>query len=512
MAKKSYEDEIAERLGAFFYDPLGFVMWAFPWGERPDLSVVKLPEPWASQFDCKYGPDRWTCELLEQIGEGVKERNFDGVNPVAPQRYAVASGHGIGKSFLTALLVTWLMATRPNCKGIVTAVTAAQLQTKTWAEVTKWMKLSVVGDMFDYTADSIKAKEAPESWRVDAVTCKEENSESFAGQHAASSSSFYIFDEASGIPEKIFEVAEGGLTDGEPFMFMFGNPTRASGTFYAAFHDKRKKKYWDTRHIDSRTVSISNKTQIQAWLEEYGEDSDFFRYRVRGEFPNQASNQFIPTSIVKEARQRAVPSTNRPTVAMIGVDVARYGDDDSVIFFRLGKDATIPFRRFHGLSVVQVCNEIKKAIYYIRGLGFRQVYCMVDETGVGAGVVDVLHDQGYREVYGINFSQAADDSDQYDRKRDEMWGLAREWLKKGSIVDDDDLEADLISPEYEIRPSGAIKLESKEKMKNRGLSSPDIADAFCLTFGLRVAEYSGEDLQKISTDVATTRLEYNPFS
>lgn len=139
------------------------------------------------------------------------------------------------------------MATRPHCKGIVTAVTASQLTTKTWAEINKWMKRSVVADMFEYTADSIRAKEAPETWRVDAVTCKEENSESFAGQHAASSSPFYIFDEASGISEKIFEVAEGGLTDGEPFMFMFGNPTRASGTFYAAFNDRKKSASWYTR-------------------------------------------------------------------------------------------------------------------------------------------------------------------------------------------------------------------------------------------------------------------------
>lgn len=509
MSDKYLEQEIATRLAEFFDDPLGFVMWAFPWGQLPEMSVVRLPEPWRSQFHCDFGPDKWVCELLEDIGRGVRERGFDGVNAVMPQRIAIASGHGIGKSCLTALLVTWLMATRPHCKGIVTAVTASQLTTKTWAEINKWMKRSVVADMFEYTADSIRAKEAPETWRVDAVTCKEENSESFAGQHAASSSPFYIFDEASGISEKIFEVAEGGLTDGEPFMFMFGNPTRASGTFYAAFNDRKKRASWYTRHVDSRDVAITNKRQIEAWRDEYGEDSDFFRVRVRGEFPNQASNQFIPSFSVEEAMKRA--PTDHPTVATIGVDVARYGDDDSVIFFRFGKNAKLPYRAFHGLSVVALAHEIKKAIAYCYELGFKQVYCFVDETGVGAGVVDILLDAGYKEVYGINFSMAADDSNQFDRKRDEIWGRAREWLKKGCLVEDEDLKHDLVAPEYEIRPSGAIKLESKESMKKRGLSSPDIADAFCLTFSMLIAEYSPEDYQRTNQHVAQARMDYNPL-
>lgn len=230
---------------------------------------------------------------------------------------------------------------------------------------------------------------------------------------------------------------------------------------------------------------------------------------MRGEFPNQASNQFIPSFSVEEAMKRA--PTDHPTVAVIGVDVARYGDDDSVIFFRFGKNAKLPYRVFHGLSVVALAHEIKKAIAYCYELGFKQVYCFVDETGVGAGVVDILLDAGYKEVYGINFSMAADDSDQFDRKRDEIWGRAREWLKKGCLVEDEDLKHDLVAPEYEIRPSGALKLESKESMKKRGLTSPDIADAFCLTFSMLIAEYSPEDYQRTNQHVAQARMDYNPL-
>ena len=196
-------DDIGEELGRCYADPLRFVLWAFPWGETPELSIVPLPEPWASKYPgCKYGPDRWACEVLDEIGQQVRENAFDGIHAVKPIRHAIASGHGIGKSFLTACLVIWILATRPDSKGVVTANTGPQLRSKTFAEITKWLKRSLVASMFDILSESIAAKESPESWRVDAQTCKEENSESFAGQHSASSTSFYIFDEASAVPDK----------------------------------------------------------------------------------------------------------------------------------------------------------------------------------------------------------------------------------------------------------------------------------------------------------------------
>lgn len=280
-------DDIAEELARGYDDPLRFVLWAFPWGESPELSIVPLPEPWASKYPgSKFGPDKWACEVLDEIGQQVRANGFDGIHAVKPIRLAVASGHGIGKSFLTACLVIWILATRPNCKGVVTANTASQLKTKTFAEISKWLKRSIISDMFEIKAESIEAKEAPEAWRVDAQTCKEENSESFAGQHAASSTSFYIFDEASAVPDVIWEVAEGGLTDGEPMMFVFGNPTRNTGRFRECFG--KRKNVWSTRQIDSRSVFITNKEQMEEWRKEYGEDSDFFKVRVKGEFPSQS--------------------------------------------------------------------------------------------------------------------------------------------------------------------------------------------------------------------------------
>lgn len=216
----SVDLKLADLLAELYADPLNFVIFAFPWGE-PGTPLADYS-----------GPDAWQREVLREIGAAVKERGFDGVQAVKPIREAIASGHGIGKSALVAWLVCWLMSTRPNCVGTITANTFAQLQTKTWAQIQKWAKLSINAHWWVTTSGRMYHREAPEAWYCSAQTCREENSESFAGQHAASSSSFYVFDEASAVPDKIWEVAEGGLTDGEPHFYAFGNPTRSSGKFY----------------------------------------------------------------------------------------------------------------------------------------------------------------------------------------------------------------------------------------------------------------------------------------
>ena len=500
-------DDFFEELGRCYYDPLRFVLWAFPWGETPELSIVKLPEPWASKYPgCEYGPDAWACEILEEVGRRVQENGFDGVHAVPPVQVAISSGHGIGKSFLTACIVIWIMATRPGSKGVVTANTAAQLETKTWAEITKWLKRSLVADMFDIKATSIVAKESPEAWRVDALTCREENSESFAGQHAASASSFYIFDEASAVPDKIWEVAEGGLTDGEPFMFVFGNPTRNTGRFRECFGKRRAR--WITRQIDSRTVAITNKRQIEEWKNDYGEDSDFFRVRVRGLFPNASSSQFIPTGLAESAAAREASPNHNAYAAILGVDVARFGDDDTVMYARFGKDATLKPRVYHGLKVTETVAYAKGFYNDLRRMGFKKVYIFVDDGGVGGGVVDMLKDDGF-PARGVNFGASADDKERYSRKREEMWGLMREWLEEGVIVSDQRLIEDLTSPEYSYTLSGQIKLESKEDMKKRGLSSPDMADALAITFAYKVKEYESEGPARFEV---SARRNYDPFS
>lgn len=260
--------ELADEVAKYYADPLGYVRFAFPWGE-PGLGLEKYS-----------GPDQWQTDFLIELGAKILERGFNGVDPVDPIREAIASGHGIGKSTMAGWLVSWLMSTRPYCIGTVTSNTFTQLKSKTWAAIQRWVKRGITGHWFKVGGDKIYALEAPDEWYCTAQTCKEQNSEAFAGQHAHKSSSWYIFDEASAIPERIWEVAEGGLTDGEPHFYAFGNPTRSQGKFHRICFGSERNR-WGNRSIDSRSSSLTNKKLIAEWIQDNGEDSDFVRVRVR---------------------------------------------------------------------------------------------------------------------------------------------------------------------------------------------------------------------------------------
>jgi hypothetical protein len=482
--------DLADDMARFYADPLGFVMYAFPWGEGS-----------LEGFD---GPDQWAIGFLTEVGRQVKANNFDFVNPVKPLYFSTASGHGIGKSAMVAWLILWIMSTRPNCKGTVTANTAQQLRSKTWSELAKWYGLCVTKHWFVLNAGSMGslnmyAKAAPEKHRVDAQTCEERNSEAFAGQHAATSTSFYIFDEASAVPDKIFEVREGGLTDGEPMCFDFGNPTRNTGRFYENMIGRHRDKYTRT-FVDSRTVKITNKELFKAWAEAYGEDSDFFKVRVKGEFGSSGSLQFINGDQVRACVNKDVIIHPFDPV-VVGVDVARFGDDQSVICVRQGRDAESQgWHKFSGVDtmelaarVVEVAND-KKA---------DQVF--IDGGGVGGGVVDRCRQLGL-DVMEINFGGKATDP-RYSNMRAQMWGNMKEAIGDGiRLPDDYDLISDITGLEYGYTLKNQIQLERKEDAKKRGIASPDLADALALTYALPVAPtrfgYAGD---------AQAQSEYNPY-
>ncbi|KKM77052.1 hypothetical protein LCGC14_1373970 [marine sediment metagenome] len=327
----SADEQLAEDLAGFYADPLGYVMYCLPWDEERSIQVVVLQSPFKERFPgalCKtstcpfhekvgdhaHGPDVWACEFLDELGEEIRKRGFDGANAVSPIRFSTVSGHDIGKSALTAWLIKFILDTRPMSVGTVTAMTAEQLKNKTWAELGKWHKMSLTSHWFDYTsgrgAMALSSNRADkygnslrEQWKCTAQTCREENSEAFAGQHAVNSTSFYIFDEASGVPNKIFEVRDGGTTDGEPMVFDFGNPTRNSGRFFEQCQGRLRHRYI-VRSIDSRDVAITNKALHQEWIDDYGIEDDYVKVRILGQFPSAGSVQFIPTSLVEEAMKR----------------------------------------------------------------------------------------------------------------------------------------------------------------------------------------------------------------
>lgn len=514
MAEQTADEMLADDMGRFFDDPLGFVMYAYPWDTDPSLQVVELPTPWDMRFNSKYGPDVWACELLDRIGKQVREHNFDGRNAVDAIREAIASGHGIGKSAITAWLVDWIMSTRPFAQGTVTANTAEQLSTKTWAQVAKWTKKCITGHWFDIStgkgAMKMTHKKHPESWFCSAQTCREENSESFAGQHAANSTSFYIFDEASAVPDKIKETAEGGLTDGEPMMFAFGNPTRNTGWFADCFRSMRHR--WGTQQIDSRSVQITNKKQIEQWITDYGLDSDFVKVRVRGMFPSMSARQFISVGDVDAAFGRHLKVTQYDFAAkVLTVDPAWEGDDDTVIGMRQGL-------KFEVLRVIgKNDNDMQIAAIIADLEDTLMADAVIIDAGFGTGIASAGRTLG-RNWQIVWFSGASVDPGCLN-KRAEMWKSMRDWLKSGgAIPPDHDLYNDLIGPELVGRMDGKIQLEAKKDMKARGLPSPNRADALALSFALPVQAKNHKAAFFAANDIATrgapvaNGLDYDPLN
>ena len=486
MAATSRVDgALADEVARFYADPLGFVMFAYEWDTDPALQVVRLPEPWRSRYSSDYGPDAWACELLDRIGGQVLANSFDGVHAVPPVREAVASGHGIGKSAITAWLVDWIMSTRPYAKGTVTATTAPQLETKTWAEIAKWTRKCITGHWFEVTTGRgnmrMTHREHPESWYCAAQTCREENSEAFAGQHAVNSTSFYLFDEASGVPDKIKEVAEGGLTDGEPMMFAFGNPTQNSGWFFDCFNSQRHR--WGTQQIDSRSVQITNKATLAEWVADYGIDSDFVKVRVRGMFPALSAKQFISVADADAALGRHLrPEQYGFAPKILTLDPAWDGDDDLVFGLRQGL-------RFDILRVIpKNDNDIEIANMLARFEDEHQADGVIIDKGYGTGIYSAGATMG-RDWLLADFGSASPDPGCLNL-RAYMVREVRDWFKEGGAIADNKegklLHAEAISIQTVPRFDGVIQLEAKKDMKRRGLASPNRLDALGLSFAFPI--------------------------
>lgn len=483
------EEQLQNDIANFYDDPLGYVMYSFPWDTNPELEVCELQSPYREQFNCDYGPDVWACELLDTLGAEIKANAFDGRTPVDPIQISVASGHGIGKTAFAAWIIKFVMDTRANSRGTVTSNTDTQLRTKTWAELGKWHRMSMTTHWCQFTSArgnmAMRNKENPDGWFCHAQTCREENSEAFAGQHAPTSTSWYLFDEASGIPDKIHEVREGGLSDGEPMTFDFGNPTRNTGRFKENMEGRFKRAYIK-RFIDSRNVFITNKNDIERKKELYGPDSDYFKVRVRGMFPDQGSMQFIPTNLVEEAQARKVVEDRYAPIIM-GVDVARFGDDDSVIFTRIGYDArSIPILRFNGLDAPELEDEIIAECNRLGRMGLHPTVIFVDSTGVGGPVADHLRRKGYHAL-DVNFGKGGGKGYRY--KSDRIYGELKDSLPKLCLPTNkdnhgQDLYDELTQREFGYTTDGSkVHLEPKKDFKMRIGRSPDVGDAIAITFG-----------------------------
>ena len=385
------------------------------------------------------------------------------------------------------MVTQWAKSTCDDCKVIITANTGTQLATKTAPEVSKWFRMAINAHWFEVKATSItiRAPGHERIWRTDFIPWSENNTEAFAGMHNKGKRILLIFDEASAIADTVWQVAEGALTDEktEIIWLAFGNPTQNTGRFRECFGSLKHR--WKTFQIDSRTVEGTNKEQIAKWIEDYGEDSDFVRVRVRGEFPRAGSNQFIGSDVVAACRKyKAEGYESLPKI--LSVDVARFGDDQSVIGWRQGRKSVI-LGKYRGLDTE---NTAQRVIEFMEREKPNAI--VIDGDGIGGSVVDHLKARGFEKgIFEFHGGAAAHDANAYYNRRTEVWGMLKGWLiDTAEIPNDPELETDLCGPQYFVsrgRNSGSIFLEHKEDMKKRGLASPDCGDMLAMTFAVTIA-------------------------
>jgi hypothetical protein len=471
-APRNLEAELHDAMSDCATDPLGFVELAYPWGRPGPLEA----------YD---GPDVWQREILEEIGRQVRAHAFDGVRAVLPIRIAVSSGRGVGKGALTGWLVNWIMSTRRNAIGTVTANTNDQLEEKTWAQIRKWTKLCITSHWFEINSAVLYRKGLRESWKCTPASCAPENAEAFQGQHNANSTSFMIFDEASGISDEIFKAAEGGMTDGEPMIFLFFNPTKNTGYAYrAVFGDGSAR--WTTRIVDARTCKMPNQAFIAEWLEDCGgdEDADFFKVHVRGLPPSASEVQYIDEPRIQGAQRRLVDPLSDDALVM-GVDVSGGGSAWTVGRYRRGLDA-------RSLKPIRISGEKSRDRNHVINVlaealaethPDRRLKAMFIDSAFGSPIVERLHVLGYKHVHEVNFGNNNTPDHTMANMRAYMWSRGKEWLLRGGIAKDDLwLARDLAAPGYHLNNRNQLVLESKESMIKRGERSPDDGDALMLTF------------------------------
>lgn len=464
----------------FRCDPYGFVLFAYPWG-KPGTFLAPLPDGRVPS------PEDWQIEVMERLGEELQRREHSPEEVFAAICIAVASGHGVGKTALVAWLIDWFMCCFPNPQIVVTAGTAAQLEKKTWRELAKWHRISTHKDYFEWTATKYYLKEEPDTWFAAAIPWSEHRADAFAGTHEKYV--LVIFDEASAIADLIWETVEGAMTTAMCVWIAFGNPIRNTGRFKACW--AKFRNYWITFKVDSRKTRVANQVQIEQWKKQYGEDSDFFRKRVRGEFPHQSSNQLISEDDVMACRYNKVIGYEIFPIR-ITCDVARFGDDSTVIKVIQGRKI-LECTEYHHKDTVQVFTALVSCFNFWKKKQERIAF-YIDDVGVGGGVTDMLrHSNLGVPVFAVNSGSKPRDAEQFINLRIEMWWTMAQAIREGldmTALSDEHFERlkdDLTNIEYFMQPTTQkYQLESVDDLKARELPSPDFGTALALSFAYPV--------------------------
>ena len=423
---------------------------------------------------------------VEALGAKPTDQQWQASRAIVERRrVSIRSGHGTGKSTFMAWCVLWFLACYFPAKVPATAPTSHQLEDVLWSEIAKWhrtmgSRMPALASQFEWSSGAFRMKSAPnESFSV-ARTSRPERPEALQGFH--SDHILFLIDEASGVSDNVFEVAEGALSTDGAFVVMAANPTRQTGYFFDSHHKMRAS--WAALHWNGEDSPMVSRDYIATMAKKYGVQSSVYKVRVLGDFVG-AADGVIPLDLCESARIREV-AVNAAAPVVWGVDVARFGDDSSALAKRQGNHQLEPVREWWGKDTMQTAGLVK-AEFEATPEAARPTAINIDVIGIGAGVVDRLKEMGLPAI-GINVAESeavnARADRQFNRLRDELWWRCRDWLEAldCKLCDDDDTIAELTTPTYTILSNGLIQVERKDDMKKRGVKSPNRADAWNLTF------------------------------
>lgn len=493
-------DELLEMLVELEDRPYDFVMTMFPWGERgTDLAK-------------RTGPEKWQTKVLQDLQSvllsGSYTHNEIDRIVAGAMMLAIKSGKNVGKTALLSWIIWWAFSTKVKTKGRATANTEKQLTNVLWTELSKWHRLMVGGSLFSMTATRIYSNDPKYrgEWHFDAMPWSEDNPDAWAGLHNQDGRVLMVFDEASGIVDSIWERADGATREAntQVIWVVTSNPTKNSGRFFECFN--RFAELWMCYTVDSREVSLTDHAAIETAIKLWGLDNDYTKMSFLGEFPSSSFSQLIPLEAIRFSRTCPVYAFQSDPLIM-GVDIARFGDNESVAVFRRGRDGrSIPPQRRKNLSGPECADWIGSLI-----ITHSPDAVFIDNGGLGGPVIDFVKRLGH-SVIPVDFGATpgtAPSGQVVLNKRAEMYVQLRDWLRTaGAIEDSDDLETQLLSIDYTIKEkltNTPLQLMSKEDMRRLSKPSPDIADAYALTFAYPASKRAWRGNSTITSD-------YDPLS
>lgn len=492
-----------------------------PPSEAEELAAyLRVRALWAGDIR-RYVHDRFgvhPTHQQDQILQAIQRPNA---------KVTVRSGHSTGKTTAAAWTIWWFLETRTNARVPCTAPTSHQLRDVLWAEIAKWArKANEVSDkrgdigalyltsLFRPLTDRIYDPGSPGDWFAVARTASKDNPDALQGFHAADleisedgtqaehhgegGSLLFVVDEASGVPDQVFEVAEGALASSGSRLLMLGNPTRGDG-YFADSHLSDRREF-SPIHLRSQDSPLADADYRDRLARKWGPDSNIVRVRSDGEFPTQDDDVLISIQAAEDAIHRAPYELAPATPRRLGIDVARYGNDRTAFVVRADRNV----ERIEIASQRDTMEVAGRAHNIAKEARINVIY--VDVGAMGPGVADRLREKGWK-VIDVNFGAAAPKRSPVDDAqgwimRDYLWLQVAQWIHHNApsfytaarlaAEETKDLRNELCATRYRTDSEGRIQIESKQDAARRGIASPDIADALITTFapggiGTRVA-------------------------